>query len=291
MKKTNATNNLYIEMENMVKKAIVIIQDEASHFSQKTKTHYSGSEDDLVTSADIKAQAMYVEDIQTLFPGEGLIGEENGLNIEAEVGYGYFTIDPLDGTKAFGRLQSTGGGRMIAHVQNGIVDAICIGDINTGEIYGFGPGHEPTRTRFGVKTVLKIDTSISLNKKYVILRDNPKHFPDVLQKMLDIETGGLFKDMEITSGSIGLNVARLWKNETAMLIFKTNSFDTPWDNTPIIGMNKVLDIVHIKFDPITLETEIIEPEIPKDVVKRKWIEILTHKDYANEIMNWIKENK
>lgn len=288
MKKTNNQNNLYIAMEDMVKKAIVIIQDEAAVFSQKIKTHYSGSEDDLVTSADIKAQSMYVDDIQTLFPDEGLIGEENGLNMEAKPGYGYFTIDPLDGTKAFGRTQSTGSGTMIAHVnKNNIVDAICIGDINTGEIYGFGPGHEPTRTRFGVKNVMRVDADSPLNKRYVVLRDNPINFPPVLQKMFN----DVFKDIEIMSGSIGLNVARLWKNEVAMLIFKTNSFDTPWDNTPIIGMNKALDIVHIKFDPVTFKVEIYDPEIPKDVMKRKWIEILTHRDYADEIMGWIEMNR
>lgn len=288
MKKTNNNNNLYIAMENMVKNAIVIIQHEAAVFSHKVKTSYSGVDDDLVTSADIKAQAMFVETIQKNFPNDGLIGEENGLNIEAKPGHGYFTIDPLDGTKAFGRMQSTGSATMIAHVnENTIVDAICIGDINTGEIYGFGPGYVPSRTRFGVKSGMKIDTNTPLNKRYLILRDNTINFPPVLQKMFN----QVFKDMEITSGSIGLNVARLWKNEVGLLVLKTDSFDTPWDNTPFIGMNKALNIVHIKIDPITLNTEIYTPEIPKDIIKREWIEIMTHRNYADEIIDWIKINK
>jgi len=288
MKKTNATNNLYIEMENMVKKAIVIIQDEAAHFSQKAKTHYSGSEDDLVTSADIKTQAMYVEDIQTIFPGEGLIGEENGLNIEAEVGYGYFTIDPLDGTKAFGRLQSTGSGTMIAHVQNGIVDAICIGDINTGEIYGFGLGHEPTRTRFGVKTPLIINT-VGMSKKYVTLRGLAEGYPEVIQKIIKFDNKDLFNGADITGASIGLAVARVWKSEVSAIIIQPG-FNTPWDNTPVVGMNNALGIVHIRVD-LDGNAKVYEQPIIQQVSERLWFEILVHKDYADKVLNWIKENK
>lgn len=287
MKKTNNKNNLYIAMEDMVKKAITIIQGEAAVFSQNVKTSYAGVDDDLVTSADIKAQAMFVEAIQQQFPNDGLIGEENGLNIEAKPGHGYFTIDPLDGTKAFGRTQSTGSATMIAHVdENNIVDAICIGDINTGEIYGFGPGHEPSRTRFGVKSVMKVDTDTPLKKRYIILRDNPINFPPVLQKIFN----EMFKDMEITSGSIGLNVARLWKNEVGMVIIKPG-FNTPWDNTPIAGMNKVLGIIHLQLDNKTSEIKVFEQKLFKEVDERPCVEMYVHKGYLPEIMRWIELNK
>lgn len=287
MKTTNNNNNIYQNMLTMVQKAIVIIQNEAANFSQKIKTHYSGTEDDLVTSADIKAQAMYVEAIQKHFPGEGLIGEENGLNISPEKGHGYFTIDPLDGTKAFGRLQSQGSGTMIAHVnESDVVDAVCIGDINTGEIYGFGPGYKPTRTRFGIDTLMKVNTDIPLNERYVVLKDKIDKFPKTLKKTFD-----QFKDMEILSGSIGLLVARLWKSEVGVLVFRAGGFDTPWDNTPLIGMNKALGIVHLIFNIETEELEIIDPEIPKTVIGRKHIEILAHKDYVDEIKTWVKQNR
>jgi len=292
MKNTNNKNNMYQQMLAMVQNAIQIIQEEAAVFSQKTKTHYSGTEDDLVTSADIKAQAMYVEAIQANFPNDGLIGEENGLNIKPKKGYGYFTVDPLDGTKAFGRTQSTGCGTMIAHVDaNNIVDAMCIGDINTGEIYGFGPEDLPTRIRFGVKTLMKINAATPLENRYILLKDHQEEYPAVIQKMSRAKNGGLFKDIEITSGSIGLIMARLWKNEVAVLILRANGFDTPWDNTPLIGMNKALGIVHLRLDIKTNHIEVFDPEIPKDVIERDWVEILTHKDYAAQIINWIKTNK
>jgi fructose-1,6-bisphosphatase/inositol monophosphatase family enzyme len=292
MKNTNNKNNMYQLMEAMVKEAIQIIQSEAAVFSQKVKTHYSGSEDDLVTSADLKAQDMYVSMIQKLFPNEGLIGEENGLNTPAKEGHGYFTIDPLDGTKAFGRMQSIGSGTMIAHVnKDGVVDAVCIGDINTGEIYGFGEGHKPSRTRFGVKSPMKAHGDIPLTKKYVLLKDHTEDFPGVLQKLFRAKNGGIFKDIEISSGSIGLLVARLWKNEVGMFVLRPDGFNTPWDNTPLIGMNKVMDIVHIKYNIAAKEVEVFDPTLPKEITKKDYIEILIHKDYADEVIDWINQHK
>lgn len=283
-------NNKYRQIKKMVQKAIDIIQQEAATFSQKTKTHYSGSDDDLVTSADIKAQAMYVEEIKKHFPNEGFIGEENGVNIQPKVGYGYFTVDPLDGTKAFGRTQSTGSATMIAHVDpEGFVDMVCIGDINTGEIYGFGPNQQPTRTRFDVETKMKVDTHIPLNKKYIVLRDHPEKYPPVINNI--VKPGvGVFKDIEIASGSIGLLTARLWKNEIAVLAWQAG-YDTPWDNTPIIGMNKALGIVHLRLDLMTQEVQIFDPTPPKDVAKRDWIEILAHKNYVDELIKWVETHK
>lgn len=292
MKNTNNKNNMYQVIEAMVKDAIQIIQIEAANFSQKVKTHYSGSEDDLVTSADLKAQDMYVSMIQKLFPNEGFIGEENGLNIQPKEGYGYFTIDPLDGTKAFGRMQSIGSGTMIAHVnKDNVVDAVCIGDINTGEIYGFGEGHKPSRTRFGVKSLMNAHSDISLTKKYVLLKDHTEDFPGVLQKLFRAKNGGIFKDIEISSGSIGLLVARLWKNEIGMFILRPDGFDTPWDNTPIIGMNKVMNIVHIKYNITTKEAVVFDPTLPKEVMQKDYIEILTHAGYTDEIIDWINKHK
>jgi len=292
MKTTNKNNMLYPMMETMAKAAIQIIQNEAATFSRKIKTHYNGTDDDLVTSADYKAQDMYVEEIQKHFPGEGIIGEENDLNIKPlDNTHGYFTIDPLDGTRAFGRLQSTGSGTMIAHVQNGIVDAVCIGDINTGEVYGYGPSHLPTRTRFGVETPLAITSHLPLKDKFVLLRDHIDYLPAVIQKMVSGGRGGIFKDIDILSGSIGLNMARLWKNEVAMIVLKFDGFDTPWDNTPFVGMNQQLGIVTLRFYPEIGEAGIIEPNLPLEVRERKHVEICVHKEYATEVIRWIKNNK
>ena len=52
----------------------------------------------------------------------------------------FFTVDPLDGTKAFVRRQSHGVGTMVALVEQGRVVSAYVGDINTQEIYGYRPG-------------------------------------------------------------------------------------------------------------------------------------------------------
>jgi fructose-1,6-bisphosphatase/inositol monophosphatase family enzyme len=223
----------------------------------------------------------------------GLIGEEKALRVEPATGFAhgeYFTDDPVDGTKAFGRKQSTGVGSMLAHVAEGKVDAVCIGDINTGEIYQFAPDVPPTRTRFGVKTPLQPNVVDDLGKLYVVLKDHPENFPIIVQNMIRKEKGGLFKDIEVTSGSIGLLVARLWKGEIGM-IFTRPEHDTPWDTTPLIGMNMVLGIKHLKLDPKTLEITMFEPELPLEVIKKDYVEILVHETRVEGIIDWIKQNR
>ncbi len=285
------TNNIYPLMRAMAIDAIRIIQEEAADFSRIAKTGYDGVMEDLVTSADIKAQAMYVEGIRKHFPDEGIIGEEDDLNLKPKTPeHGYFTLDPLDGTKSFGRTQSSGSGTMIAHVdKDGVVDAMCIGDINTGEIFGYGPGHPPTRTRFGVDSLLKTDTTIPLDQKYVFLREHPEEFPGIIQKMVRVIDDGLFKGIEITGGGIGLAMARLWKSEIAVLIMK-KGYDTPWDNTPFIGMNKMLGFVHVKMDR-NKGFNVIDPLLPLEVQHRPDMEIVLHQNYLPAFMDWIEKNK
>lgn len=210
-------------MLRIVTRAIKIAQKEAAIFSRIDKPHYNGVDEDLVTSADLKIQEFHVREIKGWDPDSGLIGEEKALRIEPIEGFArgeYFTDDPVDGTKAYGRKQSTGVSSMLAHVVTGKVDAVCIGDVNTGEIYQFAPDIPPTRTRFGVKAPLQPNVGDDLGKLYVVLKDHPEDFPVVVQKMIRKQKGGLFKDIEVTSGSIGLVTARLWKGEVGMLIMR-----------------------------------------------------------------------
>jgi hypothetical protein len=282
--------DLYTHMKNMVIEAIKIIQLEAADFSLKNKIGYDGKDDDLVTSADLKAQDMYIKSIQEHFPNEGIIGEENNLNIKPKnTKNGYFTLDPLDGTRSFGRLESKGTGTMISHVQNGTVDAVCIGDINTSEIFGYGPYHLPTRTRFGIESILKPDTSITLSIKYAHLLSHPEEFPEIIQKMVSITDGGLFRNIEVNGGSIGLVMARIWKSEVAMIILR-KGFDTPWDNTPVIGMNNALGFVDMIIDENN-NLKVIEPDLPLEIKERSDVHIIVHKNYLEEMLTWIEENK
>ncbi|MCF7865475.1 MAG: hypothetical protein K9M11_03145 [Candidatus Pacebacteria bacterium] len=281
-------------MLRIVTKAIKIAQKEAAHFSRIVKLHYNGVDADLVTSGDLKVQKYHVNEILKWNPNVGLIGEEKALMLKPKKGFAlgdYFTDDPIDGTRAFGRRQSTGVGTMLAHVNKGKVDAVCIGDVNTGEIYQFAQGLPPTRTRFGVKSLLQPDTKTPLGEMYVLLTNPPDDYPAVLRKMVRKKKGGVFKDMEVTSGSIGITVARLWKGEIGMLVIRPNGFDTPWDNTPIIGMNKALGIKHLKLNPQTLEIHEFNPQLPLKVVQKDYIEILAHESRVKEIVQWIERHR
>lgn len=272
----------------MADRAIDIIQKETANFTTKVKTSFSGKEDDLVSTADFAAQDMYQTYIEEHFPDDGIIGEED-LNKPSKNGR-YFTIDPLDGTKAFGRRQSNGVGTMIAHVdENGVVDAAVIGDINTGELYFFGPDHVPTRRRFGVESEL---TKVSLHKLkdvYVILKDHPEEYPLLAQDMVrQTSREGIFKDLNIESGSIGIILAKLWKDEVQLVVLKPG-YDTPWDNTPFIGIHKQLDIVEIVLNPNTFDLEIVEPALPKEIRNREYPVLIIRKQYVPELLAWAEE--
>jgi fructose-1,6-bisphosphatase/inositol monophosphatase family enzyme len=278
-------NTLLQHMKIMADNAIDIIQKETADFTAHVKTSYSGVDDDLVTTADVAAQDMYQTYIEKYFPNEGIIGEED-LNKPSENGR-YFTIDPLDGTKAFGRRQSNGVGTMIAHVdENGAVDAAVIGDINTGELYFFGPDQVPMRRRFGVESELTKVSLHQLKNVYTILRDHPEEYPLLVQDM--IIKGGLFKDINIEAGSIGTILARLWKDEVQLVVIKPG-YDTPWDNTPFIGMHKQLDIVEIVLNPNTFDLEIVEPTLPKEIRKREYPVLIIRKQYVPELLVWADE--
>ena len=275
-----------------VTKAIQAIRDEASCFEREAKENYDPAKEDVVTSADKRAQALYVEILGNAFPTYGIIGEENGLckpctDGDAEI---YFTVDPLDGTKAFARRQSHGVGTMIGLVKDGEVVVSYIGDINTGEVFGYAGDGAVTRDRFGVESVMTTDIVSPLGKQYIMLNDPLLNFNPFLNGMIQsVKQGGLFKDYEVTHGSVGLQLARLWKGEVGAVMLGS-AYDTPWDSTPIIGTNRKLGVVSIKIDPKTGEVEVFAPSLPKKVQKKPYIELYVHRSKVDEILNWIKVN-
>ena len=113
-----------IILKELVRRAIVTIRNERQVFDVTNKTGYGGDMNDVFTSADRKAQEVYLKLLRECFPDHGIVAEEDALSIPARNGVtGYFTVDPLDGTKAFIRRRSHGIGTMIALVENGRVVA------------------------------------------------------------------------------------------------------------------------------------------------------------------------
>lgn len=56
-------------------------------------------------------------------------------------------------------------------------------------------------------------------------------------------------------------------------------------------MNKALGIKHLKLNPETLEISIYEPELPLEVIKKDYVEILVHETRVEGIIEWIKRNR
>jgi len=69
-----------------------------------------------LTDADFAAQEIFIRKLIECFPGYGIVAEEHGFmrNMHSRRSMASLTVDPLDGTKAFGRRQSGGFGPMLS---------------------------------------------------------------------------------------------------------------------------------------------------------------------------------
>ncbi len=302
--KTNKKNNIkklllaiHKRMLVMVNKAIKIIRDNCGDVQAEIKLSYAGVNDDCVTIADRLAQEMYLREIKKFFPTFGIIAEEKELTIPCtDPRFNvYFTIDPLDGTKAFARKQSHGVGTMLALVCDEKIVAVAIGDANTGEIYSYANDEDRCivqRLRFGKAYRLEPITEKPLTDLYAFLLDHPREQPPVVQKMIlpHPKHGGLFKDFEIGSGSIGLRFARLWKGEVGG-IFLTPTYETPWDLMPVLGISKKLGFKFLRYENETGMFIEAEPKLTKKVVEMPHNMLIIHEAHIAELNQWINKNK
>ena len=263
-----------IVMKELVRRAIVAIRNERQVFEVTAKRGYSGEMDDVLTSADARAQGIYLKSIQECFPSFGVVGEEDSLLIEPREGFtAYFTIDPLDGTKAFVRRQSHGVGTMLALVQDGVVVAAYIGDINTREIYGFRPGSRSVYriSEFEIAEKLSGNTLGSFRDAYILLRDPRDAYSFVAAQCVD-----QFKSVIVEGGSIGIWLARLWKGEVAAALLPP-SFETPWDLTPIFGISDTLGFAFMRPKADDSGWERYRPAILREKYQRTHDTLIIHK--------------
>jgi fructose-1,6-bisphosphatase/inositol monophosphatase family enzyme len=249
---------------------------------------------DWVGPADEEGQRIFEELLTEHFVeplGFGIIGEEDGLNIPCTVkGHSiYFTVDPIDGTSAFGRQQSTGIGSMVALVADGEVVAVCIGDILAGEMYYFRPGSDKThRLADGIATPMRIDPARTLRSQHAVLRELPHKYDPVIQKMI-LGKDPLFADAETANGSIGLSMARMWTGVNGAHV-SSSLKNTPWDDTPCIGMNHRLGFDHYDIHLNTVRHFVPAP--PTSVVKlgRRTEVMVVHESRRHELVAWCLRN-
>ncbi len=248
-------------MREAVTRAIREIQKRRFIFEATVKDNELKPEkEDFVTDADKAAQTMYVKLLKECFPGFGIVAEEDHLSIPCTIPEHnfYFTVDPLDGTKAFIRGQSHGVGTMLALVCDGVVVSAWIGDVFSNEIYGYRPDSPKTHriTDVGPRA-LAIDPKRPLKEQHALIRERPRDHSLFVSRLLGevdkcggtdgILIPGIVKNFEITGGSIGTSIARLWKDEVGMAILMPGHH-TPWDLTPVYGISKHLGFEFFEID-------------------------------------------
>jgi len=286
---------LGIALKEAVRRAISTIRAERFIFETTAKLGYSGELNDLVTSADKKAQQIYIKLLKECFPLCGIVAEEQNLKVRCRFkGHVvFFTVDPMDGTKAFARRQSHGIGTMLSLVVDGRVVAAYIGDVMTQEIYGFRPGKTTVHriSEFGHAEVMKINPRRKLSDQFVLLRKRPEQHSELIQSLINgkEKKAGLFRDLEVTGGSIGTSMARLWKGEVGAAILDPG-YETPWDRCPIVGISQKLDFVFLR-PTKNGKLQIFKPRISSKIQKIGHEVLVVHRSRLEEIRNFMRSAK
>ncbi|MEK7585573.1 MAG: inositol monophosphatase family protein [Patescibacteria group bacterium] len=277
--------------KEIVRRAIEAIRRERRTF-ETTRKADKGDKPDFLTSADREAQTIYVKLIKECFPHFGIIAEEDELSIPCTIGgvNAYFTVDPLDGTKAFIRRQSHGIGTMLSLVVDDEIVAAFVGDVMTGEIYYYRPDSDKVHRLFGFNEAeqLVIDEELLLAEQYLLLRDLPDRCGPIVQDMCkqsrNLRSNGLFKDVEVSGGSIGISFARMWKGEVGGVVLGPTS-ETPWDACPIWGISEKLGFVFIE---LAKPLETFVPKPISRVTKRTSELLVIHGSRVPEWRSWWK---
>ena len=247
-------HNIGLTLKEIMRRIMEDTHERRIGFVGKAKINdLKPGKDDLVTDADYAAQAIALKKLRECFPGYGIVAEEDGFNQPCTLPGGtnlFFTVDPLDGTKAYGRKQSHGFGPMISLCTDDEVIAAFVGDVMSGEIFYYRPESSKVH-RLSIRDDqherLEIDPDRELKRQYVLLRDNPQKFPEPYRQIIQpSEFGGMFQEMEIMGGGIGVGMARLWKGEVGAYVVLASKY-TPWDLWPVWGLSKKLGFIWLAY--------------------------------------------
>lgn len=275
--------------------AMQVIRAERFAHTIESKLAYDGLGADVCTSADHRAQQIYVQMIAQYFPGFGIVAEEEGLKHECTLPgvNAYFTIDPLDGTKAYVRGESSGVGTMLALVVDGQVVAAYVGDVYTKEVYYCRIG-EKTAVRlydFQYEEALGKREKLPLHEGTLLTRDlpgggRPEYLSPAL--LLDQDLVRRFKNRLALNGGIGTWMMRLWQRSAVAAIIEP-SIATPWDYAPIFGISKRLEYIFLRLGRDGQTWWIYDPEVPMAVLPEKDPAIMIiHRSRLNEIRDIVK---
>ncbi|MEK7452006.1 MAG: inositol monophosphatase family protein [Patescibacteria group bacterium] len=281
-------------MRECVVKATRLIRERRFTFKPRKKGVRADGRPDWVTDADEEAQMIYQKILRERFLQFGIVGEEDGLRVECthptlDL---WFSVDPLDGTSAYSRMQSHGIGTMIALMCDEEVIASAIGDVMTGEIYYYRPGSKKTHRldvfQHEYEQVLSIDVKKPLIEQYLLLRDPVLKHSSRVQSLAH-HSCSPFYSHEITGGSIGISMARLWKGEVGGAILRPGK-QTPWDSCPVIGMSKRLGFVFFNINPMYPILHKIDLKVRKETYITSSDQLIIHESRFPELTDWCTHN-
>jgi fructose-1,6-bisphosphatase/inositol monophosphatase family enzyme len=272
-----------IIMKEVVRRAIISIRRQLRTFEASEKQGINKAED-FVTTADKAAQEIYLRTLRQCFPGYGVVAEEDDLSLPCEIEGEdlFFTVDPLDGTKAFMRRQSHAVGTMISLVRKGTVVSAYVGDVMTQEIYGFRPGSERVHRISEYNETERLQYIYRpLRDQYVSLRSEPEDFSEDLRKVAKgTKYQGAFKAMEISGGSIGVDMARLWKGEIGGIVLEP-FINTPWDYCPVMGISQRLGFIEVEV--VDGQPQVMEPVFKPEPIRRDHECFIIHRSNLPEL--------
>lgn len=279
-----------IAMKEFTRRMIEFIREHLADFETSAKQAQDGSMTDIVTDIDKRVQGVCVKWLQECFPHYGIVAEENGTNIlctDESLDGMYFTLDPIDGTKAFTRRQSHGIGTMISLVRGKTIIAAYVGDVMTREIYGYRPGSNNVHRVAGYRhaETLVIDSARPLATQYLLLRKRPDQYSPITRRLINLSVKhDLVSDFEITGGSIGISTARLWKGEVGATLFAACN-DTPWDVNPVMGICQKLGFACFVPNQHGTRFVIYHHKPSRERVPRPDM-LIIHRSRMNEFTKW-----
>lgn len=181
---------------------------------------------DLVTQADIDAEAFLEKVLPDLYPGSLMIGEEgisrgdHSLDALGQAERGVFVVDPVDGTSNFVNNKAEFG-VMVAYVVAGVVENAWIYDVPAQKMHmaerGAGAFVDGVRHR--------VSSQRDVSK--MIGHINAKFFPKELQPILE-ERMELFGDYK-SLGAAAHEYTRVAAGQSDVILYSRLK---PWDHLP-----------------------------------------------------------
>lgn len=280
--------------KELVRRAITTIRPYLSRALDAQHKVTATSADDVFTQADTEAQRTIMRSVVELWPRMGILGEESGGTVQGEDNRCFVSIDSLDGTKAFLRCQTYGMATMLAIIVHGEVECAYIGNVISGDVYGFRPCSPNTYRIYENGRAVQLGPSpLEPDRRPMLTRNDPLDFP-LHQSLLFNSKGGVSKFFEmpmVIGSSIGTMFSSLWNNEVNGVLLHGGTTNV-WDEAPVWGITKHLGYLALQwvngagyqgYDMGKYSLD--QPQITRPDL------LFIHQDYLGQLQAWQEANK